>query len=219
MPGSGRAESSAGGGAQRAAGAGGGARGPRRPARRSRLAPGGGGAGDLEPSRRRAAPAWGRVGHSRSSGLRRSLGHLPCHPISPSGSVPRPRGPHSDAARVEMRSLGRGPGPVSGSQKAPAAEPLLGWGAGSALRGLTQGELAILGPGCWGAKRTAVMVDPRLHPRAGTSRPGAGQCPPPYRPGRAPGALREPCMVLCWHLPSRDTDTSVPIFGLQLRLP
>ena len=67
-------------------------------------------------------------------------------------------------------------------QRPWARDPLLGSGAGSALIGLTRGELAILGPGCCGAKRTAGMGDPSR----------AGMSAPPSPPGPvAPGALRE----------------------------
>lgn len=73
-------------------------------------------------------------------------------------------------------------------QRPWARDPLLGSGVGSALIGLTRGELAILGPGCCGAKRTAGMGDPLpgRHVRA----------PIPTRPCGArgsPGNWYRPC--------------------------
>lgn len=139
------------------------------------------GAGGLEPSRLRAAPTLGRVEHSYSLWLLRGPRHPPQLPIR--ALISAPAVPTPSMLRVEMRPLGRGPGPGSSSRKAQA-EPLLGWGAGSALTGLTRGELAILSPACCGAKRTAGTGDPRLHPRAGTSaRRGRFSAPTPTRLG------------------------------------
>lgn len=126
------------------------------------------GAGGLEPSRLRAAPTLGRVEHSHSLQLLRSPRHPSHLPIW--ARIGAPAIPTLTTLRVEMRPLGRGPGPGSRSRKAQA-EPLLGWGAGSALTRLTRGELAILSTLCCVAKRTAGTGDPRLHPRAGTSAP------------------------------------------------
>lgn len=138
------------------------------------------GAGGLEPPAAAAPPP-------------RQRGALPLFAAAQVSSVPSPpphrgdderrtpRSPTPSLLWVEMRPLGRGPEPGSGSQKAQA-EPLLGWGAGSALTGLTRGEPAILGPVCRGAKRTAGTGDPRPRPRAGTSAPrgrSSATSPPP----------------------------------------
>lgn len=75
-------------------------------------------------------------------------------------------------------------------------------------------------PGAAGPREPLRWGAPTSIPRQARPRPGAGPEPPTLtRPRRATRALREPCKVLCWHLPLRDIFTSVPIFGQQLRPP
>lgn len=155
----------------------------------------------LEPSRLRAAPTLGRVEHSYSLWLLRGPRHPPQLRIR--ALIGTPAVPTPSMLRVEMRPLGPGPGPGSSSRKAQA-ETLLGWGAGSALTGLTRGELAILSPACFGAKRTAGTGDPRLHPRGRHVRAlGPIQRPHPH-PARA---LRQ---ELSGNLARSCTGTSHP---------
>lgn len=137
---------------------------------RAGLAAGGGWAGGLESWRPRRAPSLGRSERCSSS---RPFGSHPHSPHLPF----RPRSAHPQHP-CETAPCGS----ATAWQRPWARDPLLGSGAGSALIGLTRGELAILGPGCCGAKRTAGMADPLpgRHVRA----------PIPTRPGGA-RALRE----------------------------
>ena len=123
----------------------------------------------------------------------------------------RPRSAHPQAHCEAAPAANANAGP-----RPWAREPLLGRGAGSASIGLTRGELALWVPGAEGPREQLGWGNPASSPRAGLS---AHPLHPAEAWRAAPGARRETCKVLCWHLPPRDTYISVPIFRQRLRQP
>lgn len=167
---------------------------------RAGLAAGGGWAGGLEPWRPRTAPSLGRSERCLSS---RPFGS---HPHSPHLPI-RPRSAHPQHP-CETAPCGN----VTAGQRPWARDPLLGSGAGSALIGLTRRELAILGPGCCGAKRTAGMGDPP----PGPARPRPHPHPARWRQG-SPGNWYRACAGTS-HRATRTSRSPYPVGGSASRV-